>query len=147
MITCSDWSSAAYTAKVGSGTQFYSSSFLIPLEFLIELLNCIFCSRISSRFDTGKQSQICLAYITPRLFSKLHRLGQTQATSCTSMKTYRCKTYFCHSKPEGLKIYGAKSQEITRNQLLSVNNTKETAPPLVQPYAMYTESSNATSSL
>ena len=32
----------------------------------------------------------------------------------------RC-TYFCHSKPDGLKMYGAKSQDNARNQLLKLS--------------------------
>jgi hypothetical protein len=45
-------------------------------------------------------------------------------------------TYFCHSKPEGLKMYGAKSQDITMIQLLAVKRIKDDDPPFVYPYAM-----------
>lgn len=56
-------------------------------------------------------------------------------------------TYFCHSKPDGLNKYGAKSQEIAMNQLLILRRMYDIAPPSLYPYARYTINKSTTSNL
>lgn len=117
-----------------------SNLLLVPPRF-----PAIFSFHTNSTFIKKPTSPIIEILHSPIYQTIRSQEPQDNYKSSKSQKL--CGAYFCHSKPEGLNIYGAKSHEMTRNQLLSVSKAKETAPPSVYPYAMYTIKSNATSSL